>query len=86
MDSRKGFTLIELLIVVVIIDNVTYTTSVSSLTYQSSAGVTVTLGTANASGWNATAKHNGTSKTCGIFYGTASAPVAGANEGEPKCQ
>jgi prepilin-type N-terminal cleavage/methylation domain-containing protein len=66
-------------------DWVTYTTATSSLQWQQSSGVTVTIGTADASGWSATAKHNGTSKTCGIFYGTASSPVSGAIEGEPKC-
>jgi type II secretion system protein G len=67
-------------------DNVTYATSTSDLTVLFSTGVTVTVGTATASGWNATASHNGTTKTCGIFYGTASPPIAGANEGSPKCQ
>ena len=67
-------------------DWVSYASTPASLTYQSSAGVTVTIGSVTASGWNATAKHNGTAKTCGIFYGTATAPVTGAIEGEPKCQ
>jgi prepilin-type N-terminal cleavage/methylation domain-containing protein len=67
-------------------DWMTYTTSTSALTWSQSAGITVTIGFADAQGWNATAKHNGTSKTCGIYYGTAASPVAGAIEGEPKCQ
>lgn len=67
-------------------DNLTYASATSNLTFQSSAGVTVTIGFADAQGWNATATHNGTAKTCGIYYGSsASAPIAGANEGEPKC-
>jgi prepilin-type N-terminal cleavage/methylation domain-containing protein len=66
-------------------DNVTYTTSLTNLNFTSSTGVTVTPGTATGTGWNATAKHNGTSKTCGIFVGNATAPVSGGGEGEPKC-
>jgi len=63
-----------------------YTTSTSSLTWQASAGVTVAIGSADEKGWTATATHNGTNKTCGIWYGTvASPPVAGSIEGEPKC-
>ena len=67
-------------------DYIAYTSNVSSLNFQASSGVTVTIGAATSLGWNATSKHNGTTKTCGIFYGTASAPIAGQNEGEPKCQ
>lgn len=66
-------------------DQVSYTTASSAINYNSSTGVTVTIGTANGTGWNATAKHNATTKTCGIFVGSASAPVSGQNEGEPKC-
>jgi prepilin-type N-terminal cleavage/methylation domain-containing protein len=66
-------------------DYTTYTTSTSSLQWIQSTGVTVTIGTATSMGWNATAKHNGTAQTCGIFYGTATSPVSGAIEGEPKC-
>lgn len=64
---------------------ITYTTSTTVIQWQPSAGVTVTVGFADPLGWNATATHNGTTRTCGIFYGTASSPIAGANEGEPKC-
>lgn len=67
-------------------DNVTYATSTSALNFIVTTGVTVTIGTATGTGWNATASHNGTSQTCGIFYGTASPPIAGAIEGSPKCQ
>ncbi|MDP3775531.1 MAG: prepilin-type N-terminal cleavage/methylation domain-containing protein [Gemmatimonadales bacterium] len=67
-------------------DNASYTSALASLQYQASSGVTVTIGAADAIGWNATAKHNGTTRTCGIFYGTSTAPIAGQNEGEPKCQ
>ena len=66
-------------------DQVTYTSSQTGLNYNASNGVTITIAGVAGTGWNATAAHNGTLKTCGIYLGTASAPVAGANEGEPKC-
>jgi prepilin-type N-terminal cleavage/methylation domain-containing protein len=67
-------------------DQVTYTTSLTNLNYNSSTGVTVTVGTATGTGWNATASHNATTKTCGIYLGSAAPPITGQNEGEPKCQ
>jgi hypothetical protein len=67
-------------------DHVTYTRDVAKLFYTSSTGVTVTLGTVSGTGYNATAKSTGTSKTCAIYVGSAAAPIAGQNEGEPKCQ
>jgi prepilin-type N-terminal cleavage/methylation domain-containing protein len=66
-------------------DNVTYAAATGSLSYNSSTGVTVTMASNTGTGWSATAAHNGTSKTCGIFVGSATAPVTGASEGEPKC-
>jgi type IV pilus assembly protein PilA len=66
-------------------DGGTYASAVGSLVYRPSSGVTVTIGAADSSGWNATAAHTGTSRTCGIFIGTAAAPVAGANAGEAVC-
>ncbi len=66
-------------------DNVTYATTTTNLQYNSSAGVTVTVGGATGTGWSATAKDNATTRTCGIFVGTATAPITGQNEGEPKC-
>ena len=67
-------------------DYVSYTNNLTALNFQQTSGVTVTIGAATGYGWNATAKHNGATKTCGIFYGTATAPIAGQSEGEPKCQ
>ncbi|MFI5281129.1 MAG: type IV pilin protein [Gemmatimonadales bacterium] len=66
-------------------DNVTYTTTIGNLSYSVSAGNTVAIGSANGTGWAATAKNNGTTTTCGIYVGSATAPIP-ANEGEPKCQ
>jgi prepilin-type N-terminal cleavage/methylation domain-containing protein len=65
-------------------DQVTYTTSTTAVQFTPSSGVTMTIGAATGTGWSATVSHNGTTKTCGIFVGTATAPTGG-NEGEPKC-
>lgn len=54
--------------------------------FTASSGVTITVGVATATGWNATARHNGIAKTCGIFVGDAPSPMEGASEGEPKCR
>ena len=66
-------------------DQVSYTTSTTAVSFTPSTGVTMTIGAATGTGWSATTSHNGTSKTCGIFVGSASAPISGQNEGEPKC-
>ena len=39
-------------------DNMTYTTTTANLNYNVSAGNTVTVGSANGTGWSATAKNN----------------------------
>lgn len=58
----------------------------SVFSYAPSTGVTITIQNATASGWGATAYHNGTTKTCAIFYGSGASAVAPAvNEGEPRC-
>ena len=66
-------------------DNMTYTTSTTSLILQVSPGNTITIGNATTTGWNATASASATARTCGIFYGTAAPPIAGQTEGEAKC-
>jgi prepilin-type N-terminal cleavage/methylation domain-containing protein len=66
-------------------DQVSYTSTQAALNYNASTGNTVTIGTTSGTGWNATATNNGTAKTCGIYVGSASAPISGQNEGEPKC-
>ena len=67
-------------------DQVSYTTATTALNYTPSTGNTVTIGAATGTGWAATAKNNATTKTCGIYVGSAAPPIAGQNEGEPKCQ
>ena len=62
-----------------------YTTNGPNMSFAASTGVTVSIGTADSSGWNATAKHNASSKTCGIYVGTATPPVSGGQPGEAVC-
>jgi prepilin-type N-terminal cleavage/methylation domain-containing protein len=65
-------------------DHNTYTTDLGTM-YSESPGINVTLQGVSASGWGATATHNGTIKTCAVFYGGGS-PIAPATlEGEPTC-
>ena len=67
-------------------DNVTYASVLSNLNYNVSAGNTVAVSSATGTGWAATASNNATTKTCGIFVGSATAPITGQNEGAPACQ
>jgi prepilin-type N-terminal cleavage/methylation domain-containing protein len=66
-------------------DNVTYTTSTTNLRLQVSPGVTISINNATTTGWDATASHTATSRTCGAYYGTGTPPFPGQNEGEPRC-
>ena len=66
-------------------DNASYTTSMSQMGFFPSYGVTVTIFSASATGWSATARHFHTSSTCGVFVGTAASPVPGAVKREPAC-
>ena len=52
--------------------------------YAESPGVTVAIATVTGSGWQASATHTGTAKTCAIYLGV-NAAAAGENEGEPIC-
>ena len=63
-------------------NNSTYASSISGMgtTYRASSGVTVTLGTVTNTGWDATAGHASTAKTCKISVGGGA-----TNEGEPVC-
>jgi len=67
-------------------DNVTYATTTTNLSYNFSAGNVVTVTAATGTGWAATATSNATTKTCGIFYGSATPPVPGQTESTPVCQ
>jgi prepilin-type N-terminal cleavage/methylation domain-containing protein len=53
--------------------------------YVPSAGVTITAAL-SGKGWNATATHSSTSKTCDIYVGDgATSPGLSKAEGEPRC-
>jgi prepilin-type N-terminal cleavage/methylation domain-containing protein len=62
-----------------------YANDAVGIGFAPSAGVVLTIGTADTMGWNAVATHNATSRTCGIFMGTAASPVAGAVAGMAMC-
>ena len=64
-------------------------TSGTTVLFSPSAGVSLSItavagGGATPAGWNATASHTATAKTCAIFIGTAAVAPA-TSEGEPKC-
>lgn len=67
-------------------DNVTYANSTTSLTYNQSAGNAVSITAATATGWSATASNNATTRTCGIYVGSATPPFTGQIDGTPQCQ
>jgi len=63
----------------------TYSPTTTNLNYLITAGSTITM-SATATGWSATATSIFTSKTCGIFIGTATPPTGATVEGSPGCQ
>ena len=67
-------------------DNVTYASTTTNLNYSPSAGNTVTVTAGTGTGWSATAANNATTKTCGIYVGSATPPFTGQSEGSPQCQ
>ena len=66
-------------------DYAAYSATLPALGFTPSTGVTIVIGTSNATGWNATATYNATTKTCGIFVGAASSPMGSGNAGEAIC-
>jgi len=68
-------------------DNSVYATSLGALDYNMSPGVTVAIGSANATGWSATATHPAASPaTCAVFYGGVSPISPATTEGVVACQ
>jgi len=63
-------------------NNSTYAASLTALgtSVHASNGVTLTIGTVTATGWDATARHNNSSKTCAITLGGLA-----AGGSEPVC-
>jgi type IV pilus assembly protein PilA len=64
----------------------TYTTNLAAMQVTPSAGVTLTVAAADSAGWSATASHTATTRTCGLFVGTATPPISGAQSGVTVCQ
>jgi prepilin-type N-terminal cleavage/methylation domain-containing protein len=68
-------------------DNGVYTQNVSSLPFNTSPGVVLTVATATASGWGAIATHPASFPlTCAIFFGNISPVAPAVNEGLIGCQ
>ena len=65
-----------------------YAATLDSLAARESDGVTITIVTADSSGWAATASHPMSSKrTCAVFHGVpASRPAPTVREGEIACE
>jgi type IV pilus assembly protein PilA len=57
----------------------------AALPYRPTTGVTVTMVSATGSGWQATATHAGTGRTCALFYGNIAAVAPATINGEPGC-
>ena len=57
----------------------------AALPYRPTTGVTVTIVSASTSGFQATAAHTATTRTCAIFYGNIAAVAPAAINGEPAC-
>lgn len=70
-------------------DNNTYfsgTVPNTNLIYNPSSGVTVTITQGTSAGWAATAAYPaGTTRTCAVFYGSATAPAPATTEGQVAC-
>jgi prepilin-type N-terminal cleavage/methylation domain-containing protein len=70
-------------------DSATYYSGVipgAALGYRPSTGTTVTIVSATANGWQATATYGGTTRTCAIFYGSIGPLSPAVVNGEVKCQ
>lgn len=61
-----------------------YAGGLLSLRFTPSHGVVVTVDRARVAGWQATARHPGTSQVCRIYVGSAT--IEGLSEGQPACR
>lgn len=69
-----------------LLESFVYTTNLPALDYRGTDMVTVSIASADAKGWSATATHTHTGVVCAIFVGSAT-PISPANiEGAPKCE
>lgn len=55
------------------------------LAYNPSSGTTITITEATTGGWGATASYTGTTKTCAIFFGSATPVAPATSEGVLAC-
>jgi type IV pilus assembly protein PilA len=68
-------------------NNAVYSTSISALQFNSSPGDTVTISTASATGWSASANNIMASpSTCAVFYGSVAPAAPATIEGAIACQ
>ncbi len=68
-------------------DNAVYTSTVSSLDYNSSPGVVINITTASAVGWSASATHpDANPLTCSVFMGGVTPATPATVEGAVACQ
>jgi type IV pilus assembly protein PilA len=66
--------------------NNTYSSSLSQLNYNTSAGVTIAVPEATAGGWSASATHSSLgAETCTVYFGTATALAPSTLEGRITC-
>jgi type IV pilus assembly protein PilA len=66
-------------------DSYTYTADTGLLEFSPSDGVNAPTIVANATGWSATISHNGTTRTCAVFYGDAAAVAPATVAGVVTC-
>ncbi len=67
-------------------DNEAYAANITTLNFDSSEGVVVTITEANARGWSASATHPAAwPLTCAVFYGQAAVLPPAETEGVLKC-
>jgi hypothetical protein len=67
-------------------DKKTYTATIDTTVFRPAAGVTVTIGTADGAGFNATATHQSLpGRTCAIFGGSGPAVAPATITGEVAC-
>ena len=66
-------------------DQYTYTVDPVALQFSNSEGVTVSIGAATPTGWSASATHLGTTDTCAVFYGDATAVAPATIAGAVTC-
>ncbi len=68
-------------------DNVTYASTTTNLSYNVSAGNTITITGSSGTGWSATSSNAAAGESCGIYVGTGTiSGYPSAGEGAPACE